>query len=213
MNETPPVRVRIAFEKGPEMRYTGHLDLQRTWERTLRRAKLPLAYTQGFNRRARMQLGPALPLGCTSICELLDVWLSAEVEPEEVLGRLQEAAPPGLVMRDVAPVPPGEAALQNQVVAVEYEATIPGDTRADQGQAAVEAFLAQAHVERIRRGKRYDLRPLVQALEWVPGAVSEGMLRMKLSSLEGATGRPEEVLLALDLEPAQAFVRRTKMFF
>jgi hypothetical protein len=53
----------------------------------------------------------------------------------------------------------------------------------------------------------------VQALEWVPGATSEGMLRMKLTSLEGATGRPEEVLLALEIEPAQAFVRRTKLFF
>ena len=210
MNETPPVRVRIAFEKGPEMRYTGHLDLQRTWERTLRRAKLPLAYTQGFNRRARMQLGPALPLGCTSICELLDVWMSADVEPEEVLRRLQEAAPPGLVMRNVAAVPPGEAALQNQVVAVEYEATIPIDGGTDPGLAAVEAFLAQTHIERSRRGKRYDLRPLVQSLELVPGAA---MLRMKLSSLEGATGRPEEVLLALKIDPAQTLIRRTRLFF
>ena len=210
MNETPPARVRIAFEKGPEMRYTGHLDLQRTWERTLRRAKLPIAYTQGFNRRARMQLGPALPLGCTSICELLDVWLSMEIEAEQVLKGLQAAAPPGLVIRDVAAVPTGEPALQNQVVAVEYEATIPSDDRADQSQASVEAFLAQAHIERSRRGKRYDLRPLVQELEWVPGAT---MLRMKLTSLEGATGRPEEVLLALEIDPVRASIRRTRLFF
>ncbi len=196
------------------MRYTGHLDLQRTWERTLRRAGLPIAYTQGFNQRARMQLGPALPLGCTSICELLDIWLSAEIAPEEVLGKLRQAAPPGLVIMDVAAVPPGEAALQNQVVAVEYEAILPGDGRSEDHQAAVEAFLAQEKIERSRRGKRYDLRPLVQALEWIRTPASgESILRMELSNREGATGRPEEVLLALEIDPTQAFVRRTKLFF
>ena len=55
--------------------YTSNLDVAKIWERVLRRADLPILYTQGFNTRPRIQLAMALPLGITSECELLDVAL------------------------------------------------------------------------------------------------------------------------------------------
>ncbi len=59
-------RLRLTFAKTAAMRYTGHLDLHTTWERTLRRARLPLAYSQGFHPQPKIQLASALPLGFTS---------------------------------------------------------------------------------------------------------------------------------------------------
>ena len=81
-------RLRLTFAKTEAMRFTGHLDLHHTWERTFRRAGLPLAYSQGFNPHPRLNLASALPLGFTSECEVIDVWLEQEMEPEQVDGGL-----------------------------------------------------------------------------------------------------------------------------
>jgi radical SAM-linked protein len=68
-------RLRLVFAKDGPARFIGHLDLARTLERMLNRAQIPLAYTQGYNPRPRMQLATALPLGFTSECEIADIWL------------------------------------------------------------------------------------------------------------------------------------------
>jgi len=211
MNDQAPLRFRISYAKGPAMRFTGHLDLQRAWERTFRRANLPMAYTQGYNPHARLQLGPALPLGCTSECELLDIWLEEPLEPTEIVRRLVQAVPPGIQMGEVRPVDSGEAALQNQVTSTEYTVVL-----APRGWAALEAaiaaLLAAETIERTRRNKTYDLRPLVESLSLETEDTAGGRaLRMTLASREGATGRPEEVLLQLDLDPAEHVIHRTRL--
>jgi len=73
MTADGPFRYRIRFAKSAPLRFIGHLDLHRTWERTLRRAGARLAYSEGYNPRPRLNLGLALPLGCTSQGDLLDV--------------------------------------------------------------------------------------------------------------------------------------------
>ena len=58
----PRQRIRVTFGKGQQLKYISHLDLARTWERVFRRARLPVAYSQGFNPRPRFQLAAALPV-------------------------------------------------------------------------------------------------------------------------------------------------------
>ena len=74
-----PTRCRIRFAKTEAMRYIGHLDLHRAWERLARRARLPLAYTAGYHPHPRIQIGSALPLGVTGDNELVDLWLDREM--------------------------------------------------------------------------------------------------------------------------------------
>ena len=69
------MRLRIIFSKSGPLRYTGHLDLQTTWERTIRRAGLPLAYTHGFHPGPRIQIASALPLGFIGQAEIVDIWI------------------------------------------------------------------------------------------------------------------------------------------
>src|SRR5512136_2023173 len=69
------MRLRIVFSKTGSLRYTGHLDLQTVWERTVRRAGLPLAYTHGFHPGPKIQIASALPLGFIGRCEIVDIWL------------------------------------------------------------------------------------------------------------------------------------------
>ena len=202
-------RYRIQFQRGKELRYIGNLDMQMGWERTLRRAKLPVAFSQGFNPRPRFHTAAALPLGFTSECEILDLWLNEPIEPAEVVERLQKNGPPGLQIGETAIIPLNLPALQTQVNTAEYHAVlreIPSEVNLPE---ALETLLAASELQRVWRNKPYDLRPLITSLELSDSNDGEApTLRMQLSAREGATGRPEEVLAALGLDPTTARVAR-----
>ncbi len=72
------IRLRITFAKSPAMRFTGHLDLHRAWERTFRRAGLPLAYSEGFNPHPKLSLPLPRSVGVESDDELLCLWVERE---------------------------------------------------------------------------------------------------------------------------------------
>jgi len=90
------MRLRITFAKTDAMRFTSHLDLHKTWERTLRRANLPLAYSQGFNPHPHINLASALPLGFTGEAEVVDIWLDQTLLVPQIASDLERAAPPGI---------------------------------------------------------------------------------------------------------------------
>src|SRR5512137_863511 len=96
MSDTYVQRMRVTFATDDTVKYVGHLDMARAWERAVRRAHLPLAYSQGFNPQARMHFAAALPVGFTGQAELIDVFLDADVEPADFLARLAPALPGGI---------------------------------------------------------------------------------------------------------------------
>jgi radical SAM-linked protein len=214
------MRLRITFSKTGSLRYIGHLDLHQVWERTARRAGLPLAYTQGFHPGPKIQIAAALPLGFLGRAELVDMWLKDDgvadlrVRPGDdtqvvpYADRLQSSAPPGLTILNVEQVDERSPALQTQVVAAEYEVNfLEAVTRSDI-EPKVAELLAKPSLPRERRGKPYDLRPLIHSLE-----CSDTLLRMILSAREGATGRPEEVLAELGIPVEQTRIERTRLIF
>ncbi len=206
------MRIRIFFSKTAAMQFTGHLDLHRTWERTFRRARLPLAYSQGFNPHPRLNLAAALPLGFTSEGEILDAWLSEDLPVDEITARLEPALPPGLQLNRIEVIEGKVPTLQTQVQSSEYEVTLV-DACPDLA-ARLQTLLAAPSLPRERRGKPYDLRPLVEALEILPED-DRGQARflVRLAARESATGRPEEVLEVLDIRPEQARVHRKRLLF
>lgn len=191
------------------MRFTSHLDLHRAWERTFRRAELPLAYSQGFNPRPKINLASALPLGFTSRCELLDVWFDEDMPESEILEKLNQAAPPGIQIMEIAQVDVRTDALQQSLASAEYQAVINEDIPVDHLVQKVDELLSQESVPRRRRGKVYDLRPLIESLGACSNDDGNPMLEMNLTAREGATGRPDEVLEALGLDPLAAHIERT----
>lgn len=206
------MRIRITFAKTEAMRYTSHLDLHRTWERLLRRAGLPLAYTQGFKPHPRINLAAALPLGFTSENELVDIHLERELPVEDITEALRRAAPPGLQVKQVEEVQEGLPALQKTLEASEYIVTLL-DPIPDL-LVKLEELLAASSLPRERRGKSYDLRPLIQAAEVLsPDESGCQRLSLRMSAREGATGRPEEVVLALGGDPLSTRVHRLRLVF
>jgi len=206
MAEPARRRYRVTFAKTEAMRFTGHLDLHRTWERTFRRAALPLAYSEGFNPQPKINIGAALPLGCISDGDLMDVWLEAQVDPLEVEASLRSAAPPGIRIEVVRSVEATEPVLQRQVQAAVFEVDWADHPEPGEIERRIAALLGSEQLPRVRRGKSYDLRPLIEEIRFDRAA---SKLWMRLAARAGATGRPEEVLDALGLDPTANLIRRT----
>jgi radical SAM-linked protein len=181
------MRIRIAFSKTDAMRYTGHLDLHRAWERTFRRAGLPLAYSQGFHPQPKLNLACALPLGFTSECERIDAWLEAVRSPDEVQSALAGALPPGIHIHSLEEVDPKTPALQTLVQSVEYWVTLL-DPLPDL-DARLARIVSAASLPRQRRGKAYDLRPLIESIRWHRRSAAPGDAPGGTRLSHRATGR------------------------
>ncbi len=216
-DEAPVQRLRMAYAKGEELRYISHLDLQRTWERAFRRARLPMAYSQGFNPRPRFQMASALPVGVTGRSELLDIWLVEPLSSEEAVSRLRPVLPGGLEVLSAEEVELPAPALQAQMRAADYQAEIHTAEPAGAIEGRIEALMASQAIPRRRMQKgewqAYDLRPLIQAVRVEVTAEGTILLTMRLEASPRGAGRPEEVLDALGLALSRHRVERTQLYF
>jgi len=207
------MRARITFSKLGALRYTGHLDLHRLWERAMRRADLPLSYSQGFHPQPKISLASALPLGFSSRGEMLDVRFNEEIPTDEIASRLKDNLPPDIQITQVEIVDEREPALQTQVLSAAYHVQLTEPVDGSELKQKAKALMESASLPRERRGKFYDLRPLIETLVVVLESDEKISLQMKLAAREGATGRPEEVLNALGIEPEYTRVERTELIF
>lgn len=230
----PPIqRLRLTFSQGDDLKYISHLDLMRLWERALRRARLPLAYTQGFHPQPRLQVAAPLAVGFSGRQEVLDLWLTAKVEPTEFARRLRAQLPEGIALLEVQEVDLRLPSLPSQVRGAEYEIVVEAEETAEEMAARVAALLATPEVKRQRRRKgqmrQYDLRPLIEELRYegreehpshpllTSPSHREGIawhrLWMQLRTEGGATGRPDEVLAALGLDRRPRRIERLRLIF
>ena len=203
------MRLRITFSKTGALRYIGHLDLNTIWERAARRAELPLAYTQGFHPQPKMNFASALPLGFSSRCEMVDIWFNIDVDPSTLSSQLQAMMPAGIGILDIQSVDERAPALQNQILSAEYEVHVTEAMNKVHLEQKINEVMASTSLPRQRRGKSYDLRPLIEKLE----LAAENQIRMRLSAREGATGRPEEVLSVLEIPIEQVSIERIGLIF
>lgn len=213
----PVQRLRLTFTKEGVTRYISHLDLARALERSLNRAGLPVAYTQGFNRRPRLSLAAALPLGYTSEAEVADVWLTAPMATEVFGARLMARMAPGITITDVREVPLGAPSLQQLMAESEYEVRFLDSVNAVALQGATAEIMAATTLpgERRRKGNRlqsFDLRPLIREITFTE--TTDGpRLRLRLVHTATQTGRPDDVLAALGLDPLDTRVHRIALRF
>jgi radical SAM-linked protein len=212
-NNSKTMRIRVKFAKTEPMRFTSHLDLYRAWERLLRRADVPLVFSQGYNPRPRIQLAAPLPLGITSSCEIIDIWMSDnQLDLQTLRTRIIQVQPPGIDVREVEYIDPNFPPLQKEVHAAEYSVALLDPT--PNLDRKIATLLNSESILRQRRGKSYDLRPLINELSLLPGRDDTSVqLFMQLSAQEGGTGRPEEVLLTLDIPPEDTRIERIRLLY
>lgn len=188
----------IKFAKSAELRWIGHLDLVRVFERAVRMSGIAAAYTQGFNPRVKMSIASALPLGATADGELLTIHVEEPVDPRDVVSRLSRHLPEGLSLREARVVPSN--AKGPVVKGSEYEALLrlPENAGAEDIRSAAAALLGRTEIPRMREsgGKRrkVDLRPGIESLEVADSGPERAVvLRMRIPSLDFSV-RPAEIV-------------------
>lgn len=216
-DQGPKQRVRIRFAKGEPLKYISHLDMARTWERVFRRARLPVAYSQGYNPRPRFQIAAALPVGVTGRAELLDLWLVELLEPGAVQERLEVALPPGLDVSAVVNTDLREPSLQSQMRAAHYRAVIHSREPVEEIRIRAQALLDALALPRQRHHKgkmqNYDLRRFIQELMVELGPEGVCTMTMRLQASPQGAGQPGEVLDAMGLSKVSTTVERTSLVF
>lgn len=200
-------RVRLVYSKVDELKFTGNLDMMKVWERTFRRAGLRVAYSQGFHPQPKIHQALPLPLGFTSENDLLDLWLDSDESLAQVREKLEKALQPGITVQEILVVPPELKPLQTLVASASYTLQFDVDSIPTDLSAGIENLLAQSVCLRERRGKQYDLRPLIESLQI--SNEDPAQLIMTLAARPSATGRPEEVLDALGFSLQDIEIKRT----
>jgi hypothetical protein len=139
-------RVLFRFTKGEPVRFVSHLDLMRAFERAMRRAALPVSYSQGFNPRPRMSFASALSVGATSEWELCQIDLADQI-PEERLPALvedlNEQLPQGLRVVDAWVLDPEKKSLYIQPTAAAYALRLEAQGIGSQGERVCRQVLEE----------------------------------------------------------------------
>jgi radical SAM-linked protein len=212
-----PQRLRITYRKDGPAKYVAHLDLMRSWERAIRRAKLPLAYSQGFSPHARIAMAAPLPVGTIGEREQMDIILTDGLDTTDVTKRIAAALPDGLAVVELQEVGERLPSLQSSVRAARYRVTFDAAEVAPASlREAADALIAAETLDwEEQRGpnkkpRRYDLRAAVMALG-VSEDADRTVIEMHLALADGNTGRPASVLAALEVEAAPLEVVRTSI--
>ena len=192
--QAPPVqRLRVRYAKRGRLRFTSHRDFSRAFERAVFRARVPMAYSSGFNPHPRISYAGAAPTGSASEAEYLELALAQVVDPADIQESLAEALPDGLDVVEVVVSPGGS--LADLLQASRWRLEVPGVV--EEVAAEVAAFLARTEVPVQRMSKKgmrdLDARSPVLALS-VSGATPPTVtLDLVLRHLVPAV-RPDDVL-------------------
>ena len=201
-------RLRLRYAKRGRLRFSSHRDFQRAFERALRRAQIPIAFSAGFSPHPKVSYANAAPTGAASEADYLEIAVTARCDPERVRQALDEALPEGLDVVEVveASTPDFVARLQASCWRIELPGV--GD---EQAEAAVAALLAvpEAIVERLtKNGRRsFDARGAIDWLEVAgpdplappPDRAGECAILTAVVRHGTPTVRPDDVLAALRL--------------
>ena len=214
MSPIPPVRLRARFSKLGKIKFTSHRDTARMWERALRRAEMPIAYTEGFSPRPKVHFGLALRTGYASYAEFLDIdhLPGTEIDVVAVCDRLTDCLPAGLTVTAAETIDPvGADSLQEMVTSCTYEMHLAGHDDTAVADAVSWALAAdEIPVTRIRKGKEKtaDLRPTLHHLGARRNADGVLVLEMELGT-QPRGFRPDELTAAMGLGEHPGPVWRT----
>lgn len=199
----------LRYSKTGLLRFIGHLDMLQTWERILRRANVPLAFSQGFSPRPILSLAAPLPVGLLSQAEYLELETSEEVS--DLVEMVTSVLPQGMQALGVTNVPAGTKSLMGLIRSADY--TVSNLTESEQEQVAnlLDNFLAQemALKEVRRKGglRTVDIRPLVQ-----DASLEAGELKLRLALGSKANLRVEDLLEHFSLLTTTLSVTREELY-
>ncbi len=169
------MRMLAVFEKGERIRHIGHLDIQRSVQRGLRRSGLPVAYSNGFNPHILITFASALSTGACGKREIMDVTMAEEVSAEEFLEKMNRAMPPEMQLSEARIIDQKHPALMAMLRAAEYDLMIRDPETAEKLIAAIPSMMEKESVTAMRKTKtalkECDIKPLIYELKGEGGHI------------------------------------------
>ena len=212
---------RARVTKDEPLRYISHLDYASLMQRAIRRAKLPAAYSEGFNPHMKLSFASALAVGVTSDAEYMDFELTESVSPGEIESRLQRALPEGVRLLALRVLDGKPKALMAVVDEAEYEITVPLRGDVADAETALAAFNAAESCVFLRETPKKKRE--IEICQYMHGNVraefssGEAKLAMAIRVTPGGSVKPQEVLavlceqFALPVRAGEALVRRVAL--
>ena len=159
------MRMLGVFEKGERIRHIGHLDIQRSVQRGLRRSGLPVAYSQGFSPHILITFASALSTGACGKREIMDVTMAGETSAEEFMIRMNKSMPPEMQLKEARILDTKHPSLSTLLCAAEYDIMIRNETQGKAIGAALPVLMMQESISAIRKTKtkmaECDIKPLI----------------------------------------------------
>ena len=189
--------VRIWFDKLGEVKYISHLDLMRCFTRAIRRAKIPLWFTEGFNPRPYMQFALPLSLGMQSVCESVDIRIEGEITNSEIEKKLREVMPKGLDIKKVT-----EPEFDPKYIMFgEFDIIFSGSSDPEKLKAIIDDSLSQSEfiVEKMgKKGRHKELKQinLIEHMKSVETTLSGDDVKLKITLHAGGSTNVNPSLLS-----------------
>jgi radical SAM-linked protein len=188
------------FEKGERIRHIGHLDIQRSVQRGLRRSGLPVAYSQGFNPHILITFASALSTGACGKREIMDVTMAGDVEAEEFLVKMNRAMPPEMQLKEARAVDNKHPSLMGMVAAADYDLLIRDEAQGEKLAAALPEMMKKDQIMAMRKTKtklaECDIKPLIYSL-YAEKKDGKTHLRAMMTLTERESCKPQMLLEAL----------------
>ncbi len=214
------MKVRVKFSKHGAMKFVGHLDIMRYFQKAIRRAAIPIRFTEGFSPHMVMSFASPLGLGLTSDGEYMDIEVKEAIPSKEAVKRLNEVMVEGMQVLSYRQIPEGKASNAMSLVAyADYTVSFrEGKEPAGDWQEALSPFAALPSITVIKKTKKsekeVDIKPMIREL----CLTEDGRIFMRLSSGSASNLKPELVMeafaayLGIPFAPFSLLVNRVELY-
>lgn len=189
---------RLKYIKGEEVKYISHLDLLRAFSRAIRRAAIPVAYSQGFNPHMKLSFGPALALGATSQGEYLDIDVLQNIPTDDIINKLNEKLGPGLRIIKGKQLNDNPPSIEGQVLTGMYKLTINTIVKSKE---LLDSFLNRSEIvidrERKGKSKEINIKPFIKHINF--NNLEDNLSELEVLIATGSKGnlKPDELIKAM----------------
>lgn len=190
------MRMVVKYAKQDRVKYISHLDLMRTLHRALRRAGIPVAFSQGYNPQPRVAFAPPLPVGMTSQGEYMDVMLASEMSPQEFCQGMNSVLPKGIAILKAVAIDESLPSLMSMIERALYCISLKAPGLCIEG--VLKDFLAQPDITITKSGKKgerlVNIRPMIHRLDIVGQEEGKVIMEAMLSAGSKESLNPEQMI-------------------
>lgn len=201
------MNIRMKFSKGEEAKYISHLDLMRTFQRAMRRAKIPMMYSAGFNPHPEMSFAQALSLGVSSVGEYVDIKIKDNMDIRKIKDKLNDVLPAGLNVTDAVILKDKAKSAMALVTHSEYILSLCFNSKEFFDMKNVlsnfmnqtEIYVMKEQSKKDSRLIKIDIKPMIKSIDLMPEKELEGqVLNCILNCGSKANLKPELLIQAIE---------------